>query len=130
MKESLFNFKDNSKSRFYLKHNDGLSQLPRSQGYLFAWLYNTLKDFSLEMINVLWSAEDIKKQISHTIFNLCTYSNRKICKPIEIGLCSYSAIQGNSKYMQSFPANCHRWKFLHLEIRAILNINTPYRMPY
>lgn len=108
MKESLFNFKDNSKSGFYLKHNDGLSQLPRSQGYLFAWLYNTLKDFSLEMINVLWSAEDIKKQISHTIFNLCTYSNRKICKPIEIGLCSYSAIQGNSKYMQSFPANCHR----------------------
>lgn len=45
------------------------SQLPSSQGYLFAWLYKTLKDFSLEIINVLWSTEDIKNQIGHTIFN-------------------------------------------------------------
>lgn len=38
------------------------SQLPRSQDYLFAWLHNTLKDFPLEIINVLWSAEDIKNK--------------------------------------------------------------------
>lgn len=96
----MYNFKRNSKSNFYLNYNDSLKSTPKAPGLFICLDIYHIERLFTRNYNVLWSAEDIKKQIGQNIFNLYSYINRKNLKPVEIifGVILWlrKPIQGNS----------------------------------